>query len=175
MLALALLWVLPGFAAERLIERAVDNDDPSAARLAATISPFDPAPLRVAAHLERRHAARRTRSRATRRGPQEWSSWVLVGAARRRRQGARRARLRPRARREPAPHRLRLTASAGVRARSPARARAVPGQAAARVLGRGADGGGAAHAEGARRVELMQALAALEPPAQRDGGGRAAT
>src|SRR4029078_11056449 len=47
-LALALLWVLPGFAAERLMERAVDNGDPAAARFAATISPFNPAPLRLA-------------------------------------------------------------------------------------------------------------------------------
>ena len=78
MLALALLWVLPGFASERLIERAVDNDDPSAARLAATLSPFDPAPLRLAAHLEEPARGLEDALAATRRGPQEWSSWALV-------------------------------------------------------------------------------------------------
>ena len=77
-LALALLWVLPGFAAERLIERAVNNDDPAAARLAAKISPFDPAPLRLAAHLEPSKQALQDALAATRRGPQEWSSWILV-------------------------------------------------------------------------------------------------
>ena len=73
-LALALLWVLPGFAAERLMERAVDNNDPAAARFAATISPFNPAPLRLAAPpraararpagCARRHPARGRRSGA---------------------------------------------------------------------------------------------------------------
>jgi hypothetical protein len=77
-LALALLWVLPGFAAQRLIERAVNNDDPAAARLAATISPFDPAPLRLAARLEPPARGLQDALAATRRGPQEWSSWVLV-------------------------------------------------------------------------------------------------
>jgi hypothetical protein len=77
-LALALLWVLPGFAAQRLIERAVNNDDPAAARLAATISPFDPAPLRLAARLEPPARGLQDALAATRRGRQEWSSWVLV-------------------------------------------------------------------------------------------------
>ncbi len=77
-LAAALLWVLPGFASERLIERAVDNDDPAAARLAATLSPFDPAPLRLAAHLEQPARGLGDALAATRRGPQEWSSWALV-------------------------------------------------------------------------------------------------
>ena len=77
-LALALLWVLPGFAAERLMERAVDKDDPAAARLAATLSPFDPAPLRLAAHLEQPAQGLRDAQAATRRGPHEWSSWALV-------------------------------------------------------------------------------------------------
>jgi hypothetical protein len=77
-LALALLWVLPGFAAERLSERALDNDDPAAARLAAKISPFDPAPLRLAARLEQPARGLQDALAATRRGPREWSSWVLV-------------------------------------------------------------------------------------------------
>jgi hypothetical protein len=77
-LALALLWVLPGFAAERLMERAVNKDDPAAARLAATLSPFDPAPLRLAAHLEQPVPGLRDALAATRRGPHEWSSWALV-------------------------------------------------------------------------------------------------
>jgi O-Antigen ligase len=77
-LALALLWVLPGFASERLIERAVDKDDPGAARLAAALTPFDPAPLRLAAHLEEPARGLRDALAATRRGPQEWSSWALV-------------------------------------------------------------------------------------------------
>jgi hypothetical protein len=77
-LALALLWVLPGFAAERLIERAVNNDDPAAARLAASLSPFDPAPLRLAAHLEQPARGLQDALAATRRGPHEWSSWALV-------------------------------------------------------------------------------------------------
>jgi O-Antigen ligase len=77
-LALALLWVLPGFAAERLIERAVDNQDPAAARTAAALSPFDPAPLRLAARLEDPARGLQDALAATRRGPQEWSSWMLV-------------------------------------------------------------------------------------------------
>jgi len=77
-LALALLWVLPGFAAERLMERAVDNNDPAAARFAATISPFNPAPLRLAARLEPPARGLQDALAASRRGPQEWSSWVLV-------------------------------------------------------------------------------------------------
>jgi hypothetical protein len=77
-LALALLWILPGLAAERLMERAVDKNDPAAARLAATLSPFDPAPLRLAAHLEQPAQGLRDALAATRRGPQEWSSWALV-------------------------------------------------------------------------------------------------
>ena len=77
-LALALLWVVPGLAAERLMERAVDRDDPAAARLAATLSPFDPAPLRIAAHLEQPAQGLRDALAATRRGPHEWSSWALV-------------------------------------------------------------------------------------------------
>ncbi len=77
-LALGLLWVLPGFAAQRLIERAIDDADPSAARLAATIAPFDPAPLRLAAHLGPPAKGLEDALAATRRGPREWSSWVLV-------------------------------------------------------------------------------------------------
>ena len=77
-LALALLWVLPGFASERLKETAVNHGDASAARLAATISPFDPAPLRLAAALEPRARGLRDALRAADRGPQEWSSWSLV-------------------------------------------------------------------------------------------------
>jgi hypothetical protein len=77
-LALALLWVLPGFAAERLIERAVGNDDPAAARTAATLSPFDPAPLRLAARLEQPAPGLQDALAAARRGPHEWSSWALV-------------------------------------------------------------------------------------------------
>jgi len=70
--------VLPGFAAERLMERAVDNGDPAAARFAATISPFNPAPLRLAARLEPPARGLQDALAATRRAPQEWSSWVLV-------------------------------------------------------------------------------------------------
>jgi hypothetical protein len=77
-LALALLWVLPGFASERLMERAVDDGDASAARTAATLSPFDPAPLRLAARLEPRAQGLRDALAATRRGPEEWTSWALV-------------------------------------------------------------------------------------------------
>jgi hypothetical protein len=77
-LALAVLWILPGFAAQRLIERAVDHDDPAAARLAASLSPFDPAPLRLAARLEQPKRGLQDALAATRRAPQEWSSWVLV-------------------------------------------------------------------------------------------------
>ena len=77
-LALALLWVLPGFASERLIERAVANGDPAAARTAAAISPFDPAPLRLAAQLEGPGRGLRDALSAADRGPQEWSSWAVV-------------------------------------------------------------------------------------------------
>jgi O-antigen ligase len=77
-LALVLLWVLPGFAAERLSERAIDNDDPSAARLAARLAPFDPAPLRIAAQLELPARGLRDALAAADRGPREWSSWALV-------------------------------------------------------------------------------------------------
>ncbi|MDX6540631.1 MAG: hypothetical protein QOI71_2241 [Gaiellales bacterium] len=77
-LALALLWVLPGFASERLIERAVANGDPAAARTASSISPFDPAPLRLAARLETGPKALSDALAAAHRGPQEWSSWALV-------------------------------------------------------------------------------------------------
>ena len=77
-LALALLWVLPGLAAERLSERAVDNGDPGAARLAAKFAPFDPAPLRIAARLEQPTRGLQDALAATRRGPQEWTSWMLV-------------------------------------------------------------------------------------------------
>jgi hypothetical protein len=77
-LVLALLWVLPGFLSQRLIERAVDNGNPSAARLAATLAPFDPAPLRIAAQLEPKAQGLQDALRATRRAPREWSSWALV-------------------------------------------------------------------------------------------------
>jgi hypothetical protein len=77
-LALALLWVLPGFAAERLMERAVANHDPAPARTAATISPFDPAPLRLAAQLEGPVRGLADARAAADRGPQEWSSWAVV-------------------------------------------------------------------------------------------------
>jgi O-antigen ligase len=77
-LALALLWVLPGFASERLIERAVANGDPAAARKAATLSPFDPAPLRLAAQLEGPGRGLADALSAADRGPQEWSSWAVV-------------------------------------------------------------------------------------------------
>jgi hypothetical protein len=77
-LALALLWVVPGFASERLIERAVANDDPGAARAAAAISPFDPAPLRLAAQLEGPGRGLDDALSAARRGPEEWSSWSVV-------------------------------------------------------------------------------------------------
>ena len=77
-LALALLWVLPGFASERLIERAVANGDPAAAQTAAAISPFDPAPLRLAAQLEGPGRGLRDALSAADRGPQEWSSWAVV-------------------------------------------------------------------------------------------------
>ncbi|HET6171070.1 MAG TPA: O-antigen ligase family protein [Gaiellales bacterium] len=77
-LALGLLWVLPGFASERLIERAVANDDPAAARTAATISPFDPAPLRLAAQLEGPGRGLKDALAAANRGPEEWSSWAVV-------------------------------------------------------------------------------------------------
>ena len=94
-LALALLWVLPGFAAERLIERAVDNRDPSAARTAAKLSPFDPAPLRLAARLEAAAAQARGRARRDpprpRRSGAPGRSWRSSPG----RQGARRPGLRP--------------------------------------------------------------------------------
>jgi len=77
-LALALLWVLPGLAAERLIERAVADGDPGAARTAAAISPFDPAPLRLAAQFEGSRRGLADALRATDRAPQEWSSWAVV-------------------------------------------------------------------------------------------------
>jgi O-antigen ligase len=77
-LALGLLLVLPVFAAERLSERAIARDDPSAARLAARFSPFDPAPLRVAAQLEQPVRGLRDALAAAQRGPREWSSWALV-------------------------------------------------------------------------------------------------
>jgi O-antigen ligase len=77
-LALALLWVIPGFASERLMERAVANGDPAAARTAATISPFDPAPLRLAAQLEGPRRGLGDALSAADRGPQEWSSWAVV-------------------------------------------------------------------------------------------------
>jgi hypothetical protein len=77
-LALALLWLLPGLGSERLMERAVANDDPATARLAATLSPFDPAPLRLAARLEPPTRGLQDALAATRRGPQEWTSWALV-------------------------------------------------------------------------------------------------
>jgi hypothetical protein len=77
-LALGLLLVLPVFAAERLSERAIARDDPSAARLAAKLSPFDPAPLRVAAQLEQPARGLSDALAAARRGPREWSSWALV-------------------------------------------------------------------------------------------------
>jgi hypothetical protein len=77
-LALALLWVLPGFASERLKENAINHDDPAAARLAATISPFDPSPLRLAAALEPRARGLEDALAAAHRGPEEWSSWSLV-------------------------------------------------------------------------------------------------
>ena len=77
-LALAVLWVLPGLAAERLVERAVADDDPGAARAAAAISPFDPAPLRVAAQLEGSTRGLKDALAAADRGPHEWSSWAVV-------------------------------------------------------------------------------------------------
>jgi hypothetical protein len=77
-LAIAVLWVIPGFAAERLIERAVANDDPAAAKTAATLSPFDPAPLRLAAQLEGSPRGLGDAIAAADRGPQEWSSWAVV-------------------------------------------------------------------------------------------------
>jgi hypothetical protein len=77
-LAVALLWVLPGFAAERLIERAVANGDPAAAKTAASLSPFDPAPLRLAAQLEGSQGGLEDAIAAADRGPQEWSSWAVV-------------------------------------------------------------------------------------------------
>jgi hypothetical protein len=77
-LALGLLWVLPVFAAERLSERAIANDDPSAARLAAKLSPFDPSPLRIAAQLEQPARGLSDAVAAADRGPREWSSWALV-------------------------------------------------------------------------------------------------
>lgn len=77
-LALALLWVLPGFASERLIERAAANGDAGAARTAATLSPFDPAPLRLAAQLEGPGRGLQDALSAADRGPEEWSSWAVV-------------------------------------------------------------------------------------------------
>ena len=77
-LALGLLWVLPVFAAERLSERAIANDDPGAARLAARLSPFDPAPLRIAAQLEGPARGLSDALSAANRAPREWSSWSLV-------------------------------------------------------------------------------------------------
>jgi len=77
-LAVALLWVVPGFAAERLIERAVANGDPAAAKTAASLSPFDPAPLRLAAQLEGSQGGLQDAIAAANRGPQEWSSWAVV-------------------------------------------------------------------------------------------------
>ena len=77
-LAVALLWVVPGFAAERLIERAVANGDPAAAKTAASLSPFDPAPLRLAAQLEGSQGGLEDAIAAADRGPQEWSSWAVV-------------------------------------------------------------------------------------------------
>ena len=82
-LALALLWVLPGLAAERLSERAVDNGDPGAARLAAKLTPFDPAPLRIAARLEQPSRGLQDALAATRRAPEEWSIVGARGATRR--------------------------------------------------------------------------------------------
>ena len=98
-LALALLWVLPGFASERLKENAINHDDPSAARLAATISPFDPSPLRLAARA--RAAAARPRGRARRSAPRARGVELVVARrpARRQGQGARRPRLCARAHR----------------------------------------------------------------------------
>ncbi len=69
---------LPGFAAERLIERAVANGDPAAATTAASLSPFDPAPLRLAAQLEGSTGGLEDALAAADRGPQEWSSWAVV-------------------------------------------------------------------------------------------------
>ena len=77
-IVIAVLWVIPGFAAERLIERAVANDDPAAAKTAATLSPFDPAPLRLAAQLEGSPRGLGDAIAAADRGPQEWSSWAVV-------------------------------------------------------------------------------------------------
>ena len=78
LIAVALLWVLPGFASQRLMQRAVDSGDAATARQAATLAPFDPAPLRLAAALEPRQQALRDALKATQRGPEEWSSWSLV-------------------------------------------------------------------------------------------------
>ena len=77
-IALALLWVLPGFASQRLMQRAVASGDASTARTAATLAPFDPAPLRLAAGLEPRARGLKDALAATRRAPEEWSSWSLV-------------------------------------------------------------------------------------------------
>ena len=101
-LAVALLWVLPGFAAERLIERAVANGDPAGGQDGRDLSPFDPAPLRLAAQLEGPGRGLEDALAAADRGPQEWSSWARRRAARRQGQGARRARLCPRPQRKPA-------------------------------------------------------------------------
>ncbi len=100
-LALALLWVLPGFASERLKENAINHDDPSAARLAATISPFDPSPLRLAAALEPRPARPRGRAGCGAARARGVELVVARRPARRQGQGARRPRLCARAHREP--------------------------------------------------------------------------
>ena len=105
-LALALLWVLPGFASERLKENAINHDDASAARLAATISPFDPAPLRLAAALEPRARGLQDALEGCPPGPAGVELVVARGAARGQGQGAGRPRLRARAQPEPATHRV---------------------------------------------------------------------
>jgi hypothetical protein len=77
-IALAVIWILPGFASQRLMQRAVESGDAATARQAASLAPFDSAPLRIAAALEPRSQALDDALAATRRAPEEWSSWSLV-------------------------------------------------------------------------------------------------
>ena len=102
-LALALLWVLPGFAAERLMERAVANHDPGAGQDGGHHLALRPGPAAP------RGPARRARPRSqgcTRGRRSRPAGMELLGGGRpagRQGHGARRQRLRARPQRESAP------------------------------------------------------------------------
>ena len=112
---LALLWVLPGFASERLIERAVAQRRPGRRAPAATLSPVRPgapAPRRRTWSPGSRPSQRRPRGDAPR-ARRSGARWSLVAQLAGKDTALRSQSLRESKARKPAPHQLHLSARTG--------------------------------------------------------------